>query len=71
MSELSEPHWAVISERGVESSGLSYADAQQLMHELERQKVYGLCIVTDAAAARDARPAAKTNISRDKLQRGE
>ncbi|MBV9959432.1 MAG: hypothetical protein JO360_13490 [Acidobacteria bacterium] len=54
MSELTDQHWAVISERGVESSGLSYQDALQLMRRLESQKVHGLCIVTDAAAERDA-----------------
>lgn len=53
MSELNEAHWAVISERGVEASGLSYDDAVRLRRELDGEKIYGLCIVTDKAAARD------------------
>lgn len=68
MSELSQPHWAVISERGVESSGLNYADALQLMRDLERQKVYGLCLVTDEAAAREEKQfPAKTQRRKEKL----
>ena len=53
MSELSEQHWAVISQRGVEASGLTYDDAVILRRELEGKKIYGLCIVTDEAAERD------------------
>jgi hypothetical protein len=53
MSELNEEHWAVISERGVEASGLSYDDAVILRRELDGEKIYGLCIVTDEAAERD------------------
>jgi hypothetical protein len=50
MSELSEKHWAVISERGCEASGLSYNEALELRSQLTSEKVYGLCIVTDRAA---------------------
>ena len=64
MSELNEAHWAVISERGVEASGLSYDDAVILRRELDGEKIYGLCIVTDEAAERDA----KTAISGSKFK---
>ncbi|HEY0546450.1 MAG TPA: hypothetical protein VGC91_13820 [Pyrinomonadaceae bacterium] len=66
MSELSEEHWAVISGRGVEASGLSYDAAVILMRELDGEKIYGLCIVTDEAAGRDAKTA--TSGSRLKVQ---
>lgn len=54
MSELVEPRWAVISERGCEASGLKHDDALQLMRRLAQEKVYGLCIVTETAARRFA-----------------
>jgi hypothetical protein len=66
MSELSDQHWAVISERGVESSGLKYEEARQLLRRLEGEKVFGLCIVTAQAAAREARTPVQT-IKGDKL----
>jgi hypothetical protein len=52
MSELSEKLWAVLSERGCESSGLTYAQALELMRSLQQEKVSGLSIITDAAARR-------------------
>jgi hypothetical protein len=52
MSELNEALWSVLSERGCEASRLSYAAAARLVAQLAREPVYGLCIVTDAAAAR-------------------
>jgi hypothetical protein len=55
MSELKQQRWAVISERGVEASGLSYEDAVRLRRSLDGEKVYGLCIVTDEAARREER----------------
>ena len=54
MGELDEKGWAVISERGVEASGLSYRDALNLRSTLDRDKVGGLAIVTDSAARREA-----------------
>lgn len=54
MSELLEKQWAVISERGVEATGMIYEEALKLVRRLEREKVYGLCIVTSRAAERDA-----------------
>ena len=50
MGELSEKRWAVISERGCEASGMVYAEAAALMRHLAREKVYGLCVVTETAA---------------------
>jgi hypothetical protein len=50
MSELRESRWAVMSERGCEASGLSYDEARGLMLRLVREKVRGLCIITDEAA---------------------
>ena len=63
MSELNERRWAVLSERGCEDSGLSYVDATGLVARLKGERVSGLCVVTDAAAAhlpgpQKAKPAA-------------
>lgn len=52
MSELTEKLWAVLSERGCESSGLTYTQALEMMRSLHREKVSGLSIITDAAAHR-------------------
>jgi hypothetical protein len=52
MSELREGRWAVLSARGREASGLAYAKAAELVRELKGGGLSGLCIVTDAAAAR-------------------
>ena len=52
MSELTEKLWAVLSERGCESTGQTYAQALELMRALQREKVSGLSIITDAAARR-------------------
>ena len=52
MSELREGRWAVMSARGREASGLDYAKAAGLVRELKAGGLSGLCIVTDAAAAR-------------------
>ncbi|HEX8560463.1 MAG TPA: hypothetical protein VF668_20375 [Pyrinomonadaceae bacterium] len=51
MSELKERRWAVLSERGREESGLSYEEAARLVARLRGERVTGLCVVTDAAAA--------------------
>ena len=55
MSELNEQLWAVLSERGCEAHGLSYNDAHLMLRALVREKISGLCIITDDAAQRVAR----------------
>jgi len=52
MSELNEARWSVLSERGCEAAHLSYAAAAQLVAQLRREPVFGLCIITDEAATR-------------------
>jgi hypothetical protein len=59
MSELTEERWAVLSARGCEALGLTYAQATELMRSLARQRVSGLSVITDAAARR-AEPLAST-----------
>jgi hypothetical protein len=51
-SELSASRWSVISFERCEASGLTYEQAAERLRDLEKQKVTGLCIVTDEAAAR-------------------
>ena len=51
MSELNERRWAVLSERGCEDAGLSYGEASGLVARLRAERVSGLCVITDAAAA--------------------
>ncbi|HVG30987.1 MAG TPA: hypothetical protein VM864_14850 [Pyrinomonadaceae bacterium] len=59
MSELGEQRWSVLSERGREAAHLSYADAAALVRTLTGERVHGLCVITDEAAARgDAQPQA-------------
>ena len=63
MSELKEPVWAVQSERGREAAGLTYEEAARLVARLRAERVSGLCVITDAAAARlppAQRPAGKS-----------
>jgi hypothetical protein len=55
MGELNEQRWAVLSERGCEALGLSYNDAHLMLRALMREKVSGLCIITDDAARRASR----------------
>jgi hypothetical protein len=57
MSELNAACWAIVSERGREAHGLTHRQALELIERLAREKVNGLCIVTDAAAGRFAQPA--------------
>jgi hypothetical protein len=52
MSELREHRWAVISERGVEVSSVSYDNAVEVVERLGTEGVHGRCIVTDEAVAR-------------------
>jgi hypothetical protein len=51
MSELNERRWAVLSERGCEDAGLSYEEAAAAVARLKAERVSGLCVITDAAAA--------------------
>ena len=51
MSELREERWAVLSERGCEDAGLSYEEASGLVARLRSERLSGLCVITDAAAA--------------------
>jgi hypothetical protein len=53
-NELRLPVWSVISFDKREASGLTYAEAEQKLSELEAQKISGLCIVTDEVGARIA-----------------
>jgi hypothetical protein len=52
MSELSERRWAVMSERGIEASGVAYNEASQLVLRVKAEKVSGLCIISSEAAHR-------------------
>jgi hypothetical protein len=52
MSELREPRWSVVSERGCEASGVNYEEAAGLVGRLRADKVHGLCIISDEAARR-------------------
>jgi hypothetical protein len=54
MSELNEQRWAIISERGVEASGLTYEDALKLIGRLSSERVSSLALVSNEAAERDA-----------------
>ena len=54
--ELGSPIWSVISFERVEATDLDHAAAARLLTELENKKVAGLCIVTNAAAARIKTP---------------
>jgi hypothetical protein len=54
MSELREPRWSVVSERGCEASGVNYEEAAGLVGRLRAGKVHGLCIISDEAARRYA-----------------
>jgi hypothetical protein len=51
-SELSASRWSVISFERREGSALTYEQAVEKLTSLEKQKITGLCIVTDEAAAR-------------------
>jgi hypothetical protein len=55
MSELREKHWAVISERGAEASGLTYTEARELVQQLIADGLHGLAIITANAANRVSR----------------
>ncbi len=50
--ELAAPRWSVVTFETVAVSNLSYSEAVKWMRKLGKQKVSGLCIITDEAAAR-------------------
>lgn len=50
--ELTEPVWSVVTFEKCVAKNLKYDEAFQKMLELNEQKIAGLCIVTDEAAAR-------------------
>jgi hypothetical protein len=52
MGELDKQLWGVLSERGCEATGLTYAAALELMRRLSREKVSGISIITNDAARR-------------------
>lgn len=52
VSEFNEPRWAVLSERGVEMTGVAYAEAAAALKRLRAERVRGLCIITQEAAQR-------------------
>jgi len=52
MGELNEGRWALMSERGCEALGLTYAQARELEQRLRAERVSGLCVITDAAGRR-------------------
>lgn len=51
-SELKLPRWSIVTFEGVAMSGLDYEEALKWLEKLDQQKISGLCIVTDDAAAR-------------------
>ena len=55
-NELEKPMWSVVSFDRCEASGLAYSDAVRTLEKLEQEKIAGLCIVTDEAAARLPHP---------------
>jgi hypothetical protein len=61
-SELGKERWSVLSDRGLEASGLAHEDARRLVHGLAGEGRHGLCIVTDEAASRIASPNVTSNL---------
>lgn len=51
-SEFSERCWSVVTYESVAVSNLTYSEALDWVRKLDEQKMSGLCIVTDEAAAR-------------------
>jgi hypothetical protein len=66
MSELREQRWSVLSERGCEAGRLTYADASSLVRTLTDEKIHGLCVITDEAAARLAAQSPSANGGKPK-----
>lgn len=53
-SEFTERRWSVVTYESVAVGNLTYDEALDWVRKLDGQKISGLCIVTDAAAARIA-----------------
>lgn len=51
-SELEMPLWSVVTFEKTAASGLTYDEAAERLEKLKAEKVSGLCIVTNEAAAR-------------------
>ena len=51
-SEIKEPRWSVVSFEERAAQNLTYAEAAEKLKQLAAEKVSGLCIITDEAAAR-------------------
>lgn len=51
-SEINAPRWSVVSFEKRVAENLTYAAAAAKLKEIQTQKISGLCIVTDEAAAR-------------------
>jgi hypothetical protein len=73
MGELGEQRWGILSERGCEATGLTYAAALELMRRLKREKVSGISIITNDAARRasltENSPAYKLQSNGTRLKR--
>jgi hypothetical protein len=52
VSELNLPIWAVVNFDSCVANDLTYAEAFKKLQELKAEKVSGLCIITNEAAAR-------------------
>ncbi len=52
INELREPNWSVVSFKERVAKNLTYDEALRKMLDLQKQKISGLCIITDEAAAR-------------------
>ncbi|MDQ3803272.1 MAG: hypothetical protein M3416_05395 [Acidobacteriota bacterium] len=68
MGELNEGRWAVMSERGCEALGLTYAEALELERRLMDERLSGLSVITDAAGRR-LPPAKKTGPPADAIKK--
>lgn len=53
--ELRQPRWSVVSFEKRVAKNLTYEEAARKIGELEKQRVSGLCLITDEAAERIAR----------------
>lgn len=51
-SEFLDRRWSVVTYESVAISNLTYSEALDWVKKLDEQKISGLCIVTDEAAAR-------------------
>jgi hypothetical protein len=51
-SELRQPCWSVVSFEQLVAKSLTYEEAVRKIDELEKQRVSGLCLITDEAAER-------------------